>query len=168
MASYGKALDIPISWKGTGLAPPLVADPGAGSDGSAVLPEEYERFDFAPYKISATQTAIGLRVGWNERYTGVGMGDFHALMLFKIEGDKLVNIFSEPIAFYTDSHDGRDEDGNRKGLVAEGTNVLSILPGTSGGYHDLQLKTLNRKWKKKFVWDSTASRYVPAPAVTRR
>ncbi|UOD28597.1 hypothetical protein INH39_24585 [Massilia violaceinigra] len=119
-------------------------------------------------KISATQTAIGARAGWSERYTGVGMGSFEALSLFRIDGGKLVNILSEPIAFETDSNDGYDADGNRKGIVREGRNVLTILPGNTGGYHDLQLKTLKGRWKKTFVWDSATSRYMPAPAPKQR
>ncbi|NHZ37468.1 hypothetical protein [Massilia rubra] len=168
VASYGKALDIETGWNASALARPIVLDDAVRAGRSTILPEEYIRFDFAPYKISATQTAIGVRVGWNERYTGVGMGSFDALSLFRIDGGKLVNILSEPIAFETDSNDGYDADGNRKGIVREGGNVLTILPGNTGGYHDLQLKTLKGRWKKTFVWDSAASRYMPAPLAKQR
>ncbi|NHZ37467.1 hypothetical protein [Massilia rubra] len=161
VASYGKPYDVRTRWDASGLDGPD-GDPGlpAGAAGG-LLPETVNRFDFAPYKITATETAIGLRLGWHEGYAGGG-AFYEALALFRIDGDKLVNILSEPIAFHSNLAGELHKDGTREREIAEGTSVLSILPGTTNGYADLEMRMLKSKWKQVFTWDGKAARYVPA------
>lgn len=161
LASYGKPVDVKTGWNATGLDGPDgdAAMPGARPDG--MMPHTYRRFDFAPYKISPADTAIGLRLGWHEGYAGGG-AFYEALALFRIDGNKLVNILSEPIAFHSDLAGEWRKDGTRERHVSEGTNVLSVLPGTTNGFADLQMRTLKGKWKQVFTWDSKAGRYAPA------
>ena len=92
VASSGKRLDILTDWKESKLTAPQCADEGP------LRARDFSRFDLAPYKISATETAFGVRVGWSEGYAGGG-GKFEALMQFAQDGERLINIFSEPIYF---------------------------------------------------------------------
>lgn len=163
IASYGKPLDVKTSWKESELVGPQGKFDTPGSDESDLMPEEYLKFDFAPYKITEGETAFGLRVGWNDSYAGGG-GFFEALSLFKIEGSKLVNVLSEPIYFYQNIAGDWNKDGTRNHDLEEGQNVLSVLPGKSQGYFDLQMRTLKSKWKKVFKWDASRSRYIAVPA----
>lgn len=160
VASYGKPYDVKTRWDTTELDGPDgdAALPGVTPEG--LMPETYTSFDFAPYKISPTETAIGLRLGWHEGYAGGG-AFYEALSLFRVDGNKLVNILSEPMAFHSDLAGERHQDGSRERVVAEGTNVLSILPGTTNGYAKLQMRALKGKWKQVFSWDSKAGRYAP-------
>ncbi len=65
------------------------------------MPEEYVRFDFAPFKLTDTDTATGLHFGWNDGHAG-GTGYFEALALFKIDDTRLINVLSEPFCYYQD------------------------------------------------------------------
>lgn len=161
IATYGKPLDTRTSWKSSKLVGPQGKFDVPGSDESDLMPEEYVKFDFAPYKIAEGDTAIGLRVGWNDGYSG-GTGFFEAVSLFKIEGGKLINVLSEPIYYYQDLAGNWNKDGTRNHGLHESQNVLSVLPNKTQGYFDLQMRTLKGKWKKVFKWDHAAQRYVPA------
>jgi len=167
IASYGKPLDIKTSWKSSKLEGPS-QDVDEGEEIN-VMPEEYRRFDFAPFKLTDTDTAIGLRFGWNEGYAG-GTGYFEALALFKIDGTRLINVLAEPIYYYQDLAGDWHKNGTRDHEVYEGQNVLSFLPNKTQGYYDLQIKTQGGKWKKVFQWDSKAARYsaVASTAKTKK
>jgi len=164
IASYGKPLDIKISWKSSKLAGPF-QDVGEGEEIN-LMPEEYMRFDFAPFKLTDTDNAIGLRFGWNEGYAG-GTGYFEALGLFKIDGARLINVLSEPIYYYQDLAGDWHKNGTRDHDVYEGQNVLSFLPNKTQGYFDLQIKTQGSTWKKVFQWDSKAARYVAVASTAK-
>ncbi|RSZ59875.1 hypothetical protein HF313_14195 [Massilia atriviolacea] len=170
LASYGKPLDIKTNWDATSLDGPDrdVLTPGGAASG--MMPASYRRFDFAPYRIAPADTAIGLRLGWHEGYAGGG-AFYEALALFRIDGGKLVNILSEPVSFHSDLAGEWRKDGTREREVSEGTNVLSVLPSSTSGFADLQMRTLKGKWKQVFTWDGRAGRYLPvkaAPAAKSR
>ncbi|NHZ97551.1 hypothetical protein [Massilia sp. CCM 8734] len=170
LASYGKPYDIKTSWAFSHVEGPGEDDDTPGGRENGLMPEQYRRFDFAPYKITPTETAIGLRLGWNEGYAGGG-ADFEALSLFRIDGNKLVNILSEPVSFHKLIAGDWNKDGTRDHDEYEGTNVLSVLPSTSNGYADLQLRLLKGKSKQVFTWDSKRARYAlvkSAPTAKRR
>ncbi|NHZ87587.1 hypothetical protein F2P45_00850 [Massilia sp. CCM 8733] len=170
VASYGKPYDIKTSWAFRHVEGPQEDDDTPAGQDSGLMPEQYRRFDFAPYKIAATETAIGLRLGWNEGYAGGG-ADFEALSLFRIDGNKLVNILSEPVSFHKLIAGDWNKDGTRDHDEYEGTNVLSVLPSTTNGYADLQLRLLKSKSKLVFTWDGKRAGYVlvkPAPAAKSR
>lgn len=160
IASYGKPLDIRTSWKYSYLPGPQGKFDVPGSEESDLLPEEYERFDFAPYKLNESDTAFGLRLAWNDGYSG-GTGYFEALALFKIEEEKLLNILSEPIYFYQDLAGAWNKDGTRNHEFHEGQNVLSVLPHKTRGFSDIQIKTIGKKAKRLFIWNEMQKRYVP-------
>ncbi|MEY3880588.1 MAG: hypothetical protein RIQ94_1384 [Pseudomonadota bacterium] len=164
IASYGKPLDIKTSWKSSQLeGPSQDVDEG---DEINLMPEEYMRLDFALFKLTDTDTAIGLRLGWNEGYAG-GSGYFEALSLFKIDGTQLINILSEPIYYYQDLAGYWHNDGTRDHELYEGQNVLSFLPSKTQGYYDIQIKTQDSKWKKGFQWDNKAERYIAVAATAK-
>ncbi|NHZ80853.1 hypothetical protein F2P44_16455 [Massilia sp. CCM 8695] len=136
VASYGKPYDIKTSWKFSGIEGPEGKFTTPGSQDSDLMPEEYRRFDFAPYQITPMETAIGLRLGWHDAYAG-GAAYFEALSLFRLDGGKLVNILSEPISFHKDLAGEWNKDGTRERDVSEEQNVLSVLPSKTNGYADL-------------------------------
>lgn len=162
IASYGKALDVKTSWKSSKLEGPQGKFNVPDSSESDLMPEEYSKFDFAPYKLAEGDTAIGLRVGWNDGYAG-GTGYFEALSLFKIEGSRLINVLSQPIYYYQDLAGSWHKDGTRNHEFHESQNVLSVLPTKTEGYSDLQMRTLHSKWTKVFKWNKTTSSYVAVP-----
>jgi hypothetical protein len=167
VASYGKPLDVRTSWKYSALEGPQGKFDVPGSDEADLLPEEYVRFDFAPYKLSDSDTAFGLRLGWNDGYAG-GTGYFEALSLFRIEGSKLSNVLSEPIYYYLDLAGAWNKDGTRNHEFHEGQNVLSVLQRKTQGFHDLQIKTTGKKTKRLFLWDEAKQRYLPAGSPVKR
>jgi len=166
IANYGKPLDVKTSWRSSTLTGPSGKFTEPSSEDSDLMPEEYKKFDFAPFKITEVDNAIGLRLGWDEGYAG-GTGYFEALALFKIDGNKLINIFSEPIYYYQDLAGSWNKDGTRDHDFLEAQNVLSILPNKTQGHYNLQIKTLGSKWKQVFVWDSELGRYVAVASISR-
>ena len=148
IASYGKPLDIHLKEDGENTSDPV----GDIGDNQVVISP-----DLALYKITETDTAIGLRFEWTENYSG-GVGSFEALALFKIDGSKLINIFYELTSydkiirtFY------KDGAGHEK---YKSNNVLIVLPSKTQGYFDLQIRTLKSKRKKLFVWDNKRLGYI--------
>lgn len=170
VASYGKPYDIKTSWAYRNVEGPQEADDTSAGGADGLMPEEYRRFDFAPYKITPTETAIGLRLGWSQPYAGGG-ASFEALALLRVDGNKLINILSEPVSSYELIAGEWNKDGTRDHEEYESTNVLSVLPSTSNGFADLQLRLLKSKSKLVFTWDTKRGRYMPvkpAPAAKSR
>ncbi len=154
IASYGKALDIMTSWERSSMLPPVSADD------KPTLPGDYLRFDFAPFKISPTETAFGIRVGWSQSYSGGG-ADSQALMLFALDGDRLINILSVPIYYSENLAGDWHKDGTRDHSLSEDEGIVTFLAKKTNGHFDLQLKGKREKWKQVFVWDDQAKRYQP-------
>lgn len=155
IADYGKPLDVYTDWQYTNLD-----SPGRCGVEAPVLPYTYSRFDFAPFNISKNETAFGIRVGWSEGYAGGG-GDFQALMLFTQNSGRIINILSEPIYFSKNIAGDWHENGTRDHSLYEGENIVTFLPHSTNGYHDLQLKTPRKKWKQAFSWSVKDKRYQP-------
>lgn len=154
IASYGEPINIKTNWRLTNLE-----GPDGGEEN--LLPTDYVRFDFSPFKISDSETAFGVRLGWNEGYAG-GTGYFEALALFTIQGDQLVNVLSQPIYYYKDLAGEWNEDNTRNHEFYEGQNVLSMLPAKTNGYYDIRISSADKQWKKNFIWDNNSRKYVSA------
>lgn len=172
-----------ISYDGPGSQPKLIAkskaalnvrtefdhsnfDPPESSNNSSdegVFPQTYIGFDLAPYKISETETAFGLRMGWEHSFSGGGITT-NALALFKIDGNELINIFSEPV-YYSENIAGEwNKDGTRKHDESKSENILLITPKKKNGYFDVVMKEKSKsknKWQQKFTWDQANKRYLP-------
>ncbi|RIZ65349.1 MAG: hypothetical protein D0531_09965 [Methylococcales bacterium] len=171
VASYGRPLDIKTVWNANKLVPSSYYEPfyfNISRDKNNTMPEEYERFDLAPFKINEKETAFGLRLGWNEGYFS-GFGYFEALALFKIDGDRLINILSaEPIYFFQDHAEKWHKDGTRDHVLYQGDYVLSMLTDKTEGYYNLQIKTHDSHWKRLFKWDSKLAKYMPVKVKKQR
>jgi len=150
IASYGKPLDVQLNTGHTDLA---TASAGG-------YPDTYDRFDFARFKISKNEIAFGIRAHWNEGYAGGG-GDFESIMLFSQNAGHIINILSEPIYYQKDIAGDWHADDTRDHFEYEGANIVSILPHSTNGFYDLQLKTKGKNWKQNFAWDEKEKRYKP-------
>ncbi|PZO43233.1 MAG: hypothetical protein DCF19_04570 [Pseudanabaena frigida] len=129
---------------------------------SNLLPSgKYEHFDFAPFKISDTQIAFGLRVTHSESYSG-GYGYFEDLALFIVDSNRIINIFSEPMYFNKNIAGEWNKDGTRQHHLYEDEKVLVVLPRKTDGYYDLQIKALDSNWERTFSWDASLKRYLPS------
>lgn len=149
-------LDIRMRWEGTDGPSPARADDTAG-----VLPETFVRFDLAPYTLTDEDEAFGLRMGWNEGYAGGG-GYFEALALFRVDGDRLVEVLAEPMYYMQNIAGDWHDDGTRDHDLLEGTQVLSVLPHRTNGVHDLRIREAGAARGRTFVWNPARRHYVPA------
>ncbi len=153
-AAYPGPLDIKTSWRYSNIESP------EQDSTSNLNPGNYDCFDFANYKVSDSETAFGIRVGWRTMYSGGG-GYFKALMLFIVQGDKIINILSEPTDEEGMSGGDWQEDGTRDKNFWETHNVVIMLPHKSSGFYDLRMKQIDSKWFRDFKWDMTKNRYIP-------
>lgn len=171
-----------ISYEGAGSQPKLVAKSKSTlavkttfehsnleqpedltGDAAGVLPKNYNGLDLAPYKISESETAFGLRFGWSKGYAGGG-AETNALALFKIDGGDIISIFSEPISFNELIAGNWNKDGTRNHESTEAENILVLSPKKTNGYFELVLKEKGKgknKWQQKFKWDPANKRYTP-------
>ncbi len=152
-------LNAGVSWSNSELEAPQAADETLGGEHEA-LPRLYTKFDTAPYRLAPGVMAFGVRAGFRESYSGGG-AYFEALQLFVMKGDRIVNILSEPMYFYSDTAGEWHEDGTRSHTVTEGKNILKVLDTRTDGYADLQIAGVGSGWKKTFVWSAARERYVP-------
>ena len=154
LASYGKPLDVKVGWDETHMEGPMWND-----NGGAIAPYGYDRFDFAPFRISATQTAFGVRVSWSESYAGGG-ADFMGILLFVQDGDRLHNILAEPIYYMKNLAGDWHKDGTRSHDIEEGQAAIATLPHQTHGHFDLRISSSQPKSRVDFVWDEREGRYV--------
>ncbi|WP_345853159.1 hypothetical protein [Shewanella algae] len=153
LATHDGPLNTPVNWNDSNLESTV-------DGGSDTVPQSVKKLDLAPYKVSDQLTAIGIRVGFSEGFSGGG-AFYEALQLYVIDGDKLVNIFSEPMYFYKDLAGERDETGVRARVIDEGKNLLQLLGRQHQGYYDLRLKNVDNGSKVDFRWSRDAGRYLP-------
>lgn len=147
-------LAVPVSWTNSNLTSPQAAD-----DKEGLLPQSYKKLDLAAYRLAPDVTAFGVRAWFSEGYSGGG-AFFDTLQLFMVKDGRIVNILSEPMYFYQDIAGEWNRDGTRQHDVNEGKNILRVLPSQTGGYHDLQIRSVDGKWQQVFVWSAGQGRYV--------
>ncbi|EGD00492.1 hypothetical protein B1M_31352 [Burkholderia sp. TJI49] len=52
------------------------------------------------------------------------------------------------------------KDGTRNHDESSAANALAVLPSTTDGYHDLQLREkAGGKWRRTFKWSAAEQRY---------
>lgn len=156
LASCEEAIDIKISWENSQLNHPNFLD----NENDSIYPDTYSSFDFAKYQIRDDQIAFGVRVSWNEGYAGGGE-DFGALLLFADFDGNLLNILSEPMHSSQLFAGEWNDDGTRMHTEEEGKNIVIIQKTKTDGYYDIVIKESGGKWKKRFVWSTARSRYLP-------
>jgi hypothetical protein len=106
--------------------------PAPTIDGS--LCQEFD-FDLAHYRITPTETAIGIRTKYHDIYAA-GEGDYEDLTLFDVAGHKLTPIFSEIM------NDSSEERGPNEMNSSKAT--LQISAQQTRGHFDLVLVEKNR------------------------
>lgn len=157
VARTASPLAIGVSWENSNLDGPVMVE-----SGETALPQSYTKFDLAPYIIKPGIKAFGVRARFFEGYAGGG-AEFEALQLFMSKGGQIVNIFSEPMSFHKDLAGEWNKDGTRQRAVSEGRNILKVLSTQTDGYYDLQIKSLDSKWMRTFVWSAKVERYMAQP-----
>ena len=136
------------------------ADEGVETDGDFC---KELNLDLAPYRITSTEIAIGVRTKYHGVYPA-GESDSEGLALFQVAGNRLAKIFSENM------QDSSEERGPNEMLSS--TNVLRVGPTKTAGHFDLVLVRHNRVEpllddagspppkstleKRKFVWNGSA------------
>lgn len=121
-------------------------------------PQSWQRLDFARYQLRSGDMAFGVRAGWSEGYAGGG-ASFEALYLFHIDGKALRVVFAQPMMFNKMIAGDWHKDGTRSHDMSDGSNTLNVLPGTSAGYHDLQLREQRGKWRQTWRWSDASQTY---------
>jgi hypothetical protein len=152
-ATYAEGLNVKFDWGSTNCDCPMVNEEGS------LLPQEYQKFDFAKYQISDHKIAFGIRVGWFEGYSGGG-AFFQGLMLFVQDEDKIENVFAEPMGYFKNIAGDWNEDSTREHFITQEENVLIILPHKTNGYFDIKLSSINGTWSRLFTWDKNQGRYL--------
>lgn len=127
-----------------GIAWPLLAWDGTQplqmeEAGASAIPERWERFDLAPYRLSDGAPALGLRGGWSEGYAGGG-AFFSALYLFELRGNTLKQVFGAQMSMYRDIAGSWNDDGTREHDIEEWAGVLIVEPRAHHGHRDLRLR----------------------------
>ena len=151
-------MSVQTDWEDSNIDPPIdLAMQDAGKPMLAA-PQSWKRFDLARYQIRPDETAFGVRAGWSEGYSGGG-ADFEALYLFRIEGRALRVVFARPMAFYKMLAGDWNPDGTREHIESDASNTLSLLPGKTDGYFDIQLRQQKGVWKQTLKWSAARQRY---------
>ncbi|KWC77097.1 hypothetical protein QZM93_04970 [Burkholderia cepacia] len=157
VARTEQPLDQGIDWSQTNIESP---DSFRKTDDFAIRPQRWLRFDLAPYALRAGDAAFGVRAGWSIGYAGGG-ASFEALYLFRIDGKTLRIAFAQPMMFYQDLAGDWHRDGTRDHDISEASNTLNVLPTSTEGFHDLQLRQRGGKWRQTFRWSATDGAYQP-------
>lgn len=123
-------------------------------------PGVYEKFDLAPYKLSNSEMAFGVRSGYSEGYSGGG-AYVQYLQLFKIKNTEIISIFNEPIYEYVDLAGDWNSDGTRQHDISEYFSTLHILKTTTHGLYDLQVRTRPpNQQSATYQWSNEHEKYI--------
>ncbi|KVC24739.1 hypothetical protein WS55_01795 [Burkholderia pseudomultivorans] len=78
----------------------------------------------------------------------------------RVDGKTLRVVFAEPMAFDKMLAGAWHKDGTRNHDESSAANALTVLPSTTDGYHDLQLREkAGGKWRRTFKWSAAEQRY---------
>lgn len=149
------AIDDAMDWTKSGLP----REPSEAGD--LIRPDQLDRFDLAPYRITAETPAFGLRGSWLESYSGGG-AEFDGLYLFAPEGDRLKRVLAVPMSAYANIAGDWHKDGTRDHQITDTSNILIVSPHATAGHFDLVIKGKGRRWQRKYSWSAAAGAYRPA------
>ena len=68
-------------------------------------------------------------------------------------------VFAQPMAFYKMLAGDWNPDGTREHIESDASNTLSLLPGKTDGYFDIQLRQQKGVWKQTLKWSAARQRY---------
>ena len=145
-------------WGRTNIDMPQAMEFDDGKTPPLSRPQSWQRFDFARYQLRSGDVAFGVRAGWSEGYAGGG-ASFEALYLFHIDGKALRVVFAQPMMFSKMIAGDWHKDGTRSHDMSDGSNTLNVLPGTTAGYHDLQLRERRGTWRQTWRWSDASQSY---------
>lgn len=137
LVARGGPFDGKINWNSDMPAPEAVED-GGGTG----LPQSFESFDLAPYRIAPGEPAFGLRAGWNYGYAG-GFAKYQALYLFTVEGGLLRQVLATPMSAFKDIAGDWHKDGTRDHQITDDADILVVASHRTAGHFDLIVKAKN-------------------------
>ncbi|TAL78378.1 MAG: hypothetical protein EPN75_10785 [Beijerinckiaceae bacterium] len=158
LAAKPVSVDGSVDWSSTGLSS---APDALDQTGSKIHPQQYDGFDLAPYRISASQRAFGLRGEWFDGYSG-GMGSYSALYLFAAVDGALKMVLAVPMSSYKDIAGDWHKDGTRDHDITQAAHVLIVSKHSTNGHFDLELRNRTGHWRRLYQWSATAAAYRPA------
>ena len=150
----------PLRWNGkagTDLPIRLEDDDGAPRS-TDIVPDAWERFDLAAYRLGNGAPALGLRGGWNEGYAGGG-ATFTALYLFELRDQMLRPVFGAPISMFKNLAGEWNEDGTRQHEISEAANIVQLRDHGPAGYPDLFVRRREGGSGDTYRWSPQAQRY---------
>lgn len=151
----------PLRWNGkagTDLPIRLEDDGGSAPTSTDVVPDAWERFDLAAYRLGDGAPAFGLRGGWNEGYAGGG-ATFTALYLFELRQGTLRPVFGAPMSMFKNLAGEWNEDGTRQHEVSEAANIVQLKDQGPAGYPDLLVRRREGGPGDTYRWSPHARRY---------
>lgn len=151
-------VDGMVNWRDTEL--PSAPDALDDAKGDEISPQQYDGFDLAPYRISTTERAFGLRGVWSDGYSG-GMGSYNALYLFALVDGSLKEILAVPMSSYKDVAGDWHKDRTRSHEITQGANVLIVTKHSTDGHFDLLLKSRSGHWHRMYRWSAASASYRP-------
>jgi len=147
-----RAFAVALFTAGEGPLPGrLIASSGRvelGPDDSAAS------LDLAKYAVSATQTAIGVRIRRHRSYAGGGEASLEMLRLYLRRGRDLRPILMTCMSYESDLAGDWLEDGTRDRVGNSGQATLSVGKKTTQGHFDLLRKT--DAGTQRLRWDAGA------------
>lgn len=157
LAAKRVTVDGSADWSNTGLSS---APDALDQTGSKIHPQQYDGFDLAPYRISTSHRAFGLRGEWFDGYSG-GMGSYSALYLFAVVDGALKMVLAAPMSSYKDIAGDWHKDGTRDHDITQAAHVLIVLKHSTNGHFDLELRNRTGHWRRTYRWSATAAAYRP-------
>ena len=126
--------------------------------GASAIPERWERFDLAAYRLSSGAPALGLRGSWSDGYAGGG-AFYSALYLFELRGDTLKQVFGAEMSMYRDIAGNWNDDGTREHDIEEWAGVLIVEPRAHHGHQDMRLRERGGRGGDLYRWSPDADGY---------
>jgi hypothetical protein len=119
--------------------------------------DELTALDFAPYRLSPSERAFGLRTTQEEAYGG-GFATFETLTLLRVEGEVLLPILDVPTGVVKMLAGDWNEDGTRQHETVEADLVLEVHP-RGVEMADLLLRSRRSREGLGFAWDRQRQAY---------
>jgi hypothetical protein len=117
--------------------------------------EEVLALDLAPFRVTPSTTAIGIRLQRKTSYAGGGEGSAGILRLYLQNGRKLERILSVVTDYECELAGDWNEDGTRDRYSVSGASILVVSKRKTDGHFDLE----ERQGKKRIAvyrWNGKA------------
>lgn len=142
-----------MDWSATNLPD----TPGDGDPG-AQIPQSFDAFDLAPYRIAPGQPAFGLRASWSDSYSGGG-ALYTGLYLFAQDGTALRPVLAAPMSVYKNVAGDWHKDGTRDHSITDIANLLVVSAHRTAGHDDLELRQRHGRGRQLWRWSPADRAY---------